>query len=267
MARYYVEDDLPAFSVTEETEFYRLRIGRSQIDEDDVEDFLDTTVEWLSSNPSKGILIDFTGVRSVCPGFTVELQRNYEDIKAKGLYVRFVNVDPGIQPYIDVQNITVVMSVYPEKPVLSAKAILADLASNLTDEQLMRKHSLSEKGLQSMFRKLLRKGLIARHVLARRTGIETTTPPTRRGASKSQKASVNASDVVKDIEQDMPDTMLMHKYKLSPKGLSSMLAKLRSHGLVSTQTIFRRKKLRLTLDSASDKPAKPARRSSGRKPE
>ena len=264
MSRYYVEDDVPAFSVTEETDFYRLSIGRSEIDDADVEDFLDTTVEWLSSNPTKGILIDFTGVRSVCPTFTVELQRNYENIKAKGLYVRFVNVDPALQPYVDVQNITVVMSVYPDKPVLSAKAIMADLARNLTDEQLMRKHGLSEKGLQSMFRKLQRKGLIAKHVLSKRAAVEVPPPPSISAASKSQKASVNASDVLKDIEQDMPDTMLMHKYKLSPKGLQSMLKKLRSAGLISTEILFRRKRLRLTLDSSPPPPERSARRKSGR---
>jgi hypothetical protein len=62
MPRYYVHGAGSAFSVTEEADFYRMTIGRPKVDQDDAEDFLDTTVEWLSLNPTKGILVDFTGV-------------------------------------------------------------------------------------------------------------------------------------------------------------------------------------------------------------
>jgi hypothetical protein len=234
--KYYVEDDATAFSVSEEAEFFRMKVLRSEIDEDDVEDFLDSTVEWLSSNPSKGILIDFNGVRAVCPGFVVELQRNYEEIKSQGLYVRFVNVDPALEPYIDVQNITVVMSVYPEKPVVSAKAVLKDLANNLTDEELMKKHGLSTKGLKSLYKKLLRKGLITKHVMTRKTA---PAPESAMPAEdpEAKKLAVNASDVLKDIENGATDEDLMRKYRLSRKGLQSLMRKLRGAGLVSTQLV------------------------------
>ncbi len=242
--KYYVEDDETAFSIDEEPEFFRMKVIRSEIDEDDVEDFLDTTVEWLSSNPTKGILIDFAGVRAVCPGFVVELQRNYEEIKSQGLYVRFVNVDPALEPYIDVQNITVVMSVYPEKPVVSAKVILSDLAHNLSDEELMKKHNLSPKGLRSLYKKLLRKGLLSKHVMTRRTAVpavpaeEVNQPKIR----PPKKPAVNASDVLKDIEHGATDEELMRKYRLSRKGLESLMRKLRSAGLVNTQIISLRRK-------------------------
>jgi uncharacterized protein (DUF433 family)/anti-anti-sigma regulatory factor len=234
--KYYVDDDETAFSVKEEEEFFRLKILRSEIDEDDVEDFLDTTVEWLSSNPAKGILIDFSGVRAVCPGFVVELQRNYEEIKSQGLYVRFVNVDPALEPYIDVQNITVVMSVYPEKPVVSAKAVLTDLANNLTDEELMKKHGLSPKGLRSLYKKLLRKGLIAKHVMTRK--VVPVPPPVKPpDDTEGKKPAVNASDVLKDIENGATEEDLMRKYRLSRKGVQSLMRKLRGAGLVNTQII------------------------------
>jgi predicted transcriptional regulator len=267
MSRYYVHGAAAAFSVTEETDFYRMRIGRPEVNADDVEDFLDTTIEWLSSNPTKGILLDFTGVRSVCANFTAQLKRNYEDIKARGLYVRFVNVDPAIGPYVDVQNITVVVTIDPGKPVLSARTILADLADNLTDQQLMKKHGLSAKGLQSMFGKLLHKGLVSKDILGRRAGTESPGSPPARAPSKSPKASVNASDVLKDIEQDVPDTVLMRKYKLSPKGLKSVLEKLRRKGLISTQTLSKRKMARLALDSSSDHTARSTRGTSSKKKE
>ena len=237
--KYYVEDDETAFSVAEEEEFFRLKVKRSEIDEDDVEDFLDTTVEWLSSNPSKGILIDFSGVRAVCPGFVVELQRNYEEIKSQGLYVRFVNVDPALEPYIDVQNITVVMSVYPDKPVVSAKQVLADLANNLTDEDLMKKHGLSRKGLRSLYKKLLRKGLITKHVMTRKV-VPAPVENKVLEDPDAKKPAVNASDVLKDIQNGATDEDLMRKYRLSRKGLQSLMRKLRGAGLVNTQIIAAR---------------------------
>jgi uncharacterized protein (DUF433 family)/anti-anti-sigma regulatory factor len=239
--KYYVEDDELAFSVVEEAEFFRMKVIRSEIDEDDVEDFLDTTVEWLSSNPTKGILIDFSGVRAVCPAFVVELQRNYEEIKSQGLYVRFVNVDPALEPYIDVQNITVVMSVYPDKPVVSAKTILGDLANNLSDEELMKKHNLSPKGLRSLYKKLLRKGLLGKHLLSRRTAVPAVVdnPPED---PESKKLAVSAADVLKDIENGATDEDLMRKYRLTRKGVQSLMRKLRSAGLVNTQIISLRKR-------------------------
>jgi hypothetical protein len=267
MPKYYVHGAASAFSVTEEPDFYRMRVGRPEVDEDDVEDFLDTTVEWLSTNPTKGILIDFDGVTSVCAGFIVELRRNYEDIKARGLYVRFVNVDKAIEPYVNVQNITVVVTVDPDKPVLSAKIILADLADNLTDKQLMKKHHLSKRGLQSMFDKLLRKGLVTEDVLARRTATKTPQGPAGRTANKSQKASVNAVDVLKDIDRDMPDTMLMRKYKLTLKGLKSLMEKLRRSGLLPTQVLSRRKGLKVTPNSSQAQTPGSTRRSSRKKTE
>ena len=62
--------------------FRKFEISREDIEPEHVEDFLDTTVEWLSGNPEKGILIDFNGVTSVCTEFTVALVRHYEE---KGL--------------------------------------------------------------------------------------------------------------------------------------------------------------------------------------
>jgi DNA-binding HxlR family transcriptional regulator len=239
--KYYVEDDELAFSVVEEPEFFRLRVLRSQIDEDAVEDFLDTTVEWLSSNPTKGILIDFSGVRSVCPAFTIELQRNFEEIKSHGLYVRFVNVDPSIEPYIDVQNITIVMNVLEDKPVLSARDVLRDLAHNVSDDELMRKHGLSPKGLKSMYRKLLRKGLLSKHILAKRAMPDQLETPVQNPGNDSKKPSVNAWDVLKDLEDGMPDSGLMQKYRLSPKGLDSLMRKLKEKGLISKQQLAKKR--------------------------
>jgi DNA-binding Lrp family transcriptional regulator len=238
--RFLFEDEEMIFSLAEEPETFRLKVESAVINEDHVEEFMDKTVEWLSSNPEKGILIDFDGVRSVCAEFAVALNRYYEDIKARGLYVRFVNVDPLIQPYVDVSNITVVMSI-PDKPVLSARELLKDLSNNLSDKELMRKHGLSSRGLASMFRKLLRKGLISRRALAKRMGVETREVTVCLEGVGKRKVTVDASDIMKDLADELSDTQIRHKYKLSHRGLQSLMRKLYRKGLISKEALLRRK--------------------------
>ncbi|MDQ7782724.1 MAG: hypothetical protein RDU20_07585 [Desulfomonilaceae bacterium] len=240
--RFYVDDEF-AISLVEESRFFRLRIQTPEVEDYHVEEFMDTTVEWLSTNPRKGILIDFDGVKSVCDDFTVHLARYYADIKKRGLHVRFVNVDPAIEPCVDVSNITVVLNdVSLHKPVLSARRILEDLAT-LSDKDIMKKHGLSEKGLASMFRKLLHRGLISRKALAERLGVESGQITESLEGLASNKTVVNAADVLSDIADNMSDMQIMRKYRLSRKGLQSLLTKLYQRGLISKATLQRRKGL------------------------
>jgi predicted DNA-binding transcriptional regulator/anti-anti-sigma regulatory factor len=247
VARYFFDAEERVFSVVEEPEFFRLTIARERIGPQHVEDFCDTSVEWLSSNPDKGILVDFKGVKSVSGDFIVQLFRYYEEVKARGLYVRFVNVDPALENYLTPSNITVVLTpemLLPEKPHLSARAILRDLAANMRDAEIMRKYGLSEKGLRSMFRKLLRKGLITRRALARRWGMETADIHLLEQGAKPRKVKkVDAKEVRKDIARDLSDQELMGKYRLSRRGLQSMMRKLYEQGLISDEILARRKKL------------------------
>jgi len=242
--KYYVDDDF-AVSLVEESGFFRLKIQTPEVLDHHVEEFMDTTVEWLSSNPTKGILIDFDGVKAVCGDFAVQLHRYYADIKRRGLYVRFVNVDPVIEPYIDISNITVVLhDPIPDRTVVSAKEVLQDLADNLSNEELMEKHDLSKKGLTKMFNKLLIKGLISKSALADRLGVTTDEVTiTLRGGKRPTKAVVNASEVLQDIADNMTDAQIMRKYKLSAKGLRSMMRKLYRRGLITKTTLTRRKGL------------------------
>jgi uncharacterized protein (DUF433 family)/anti-anti-sigma regulatory factor len=240
--KFYIDDEL-VFNVVEESEFFRLKILTPEIEEHHVEEFMDTTVEWLSLDPQKGILIDFSGVKYLCGPFAVTLNRTYEDIKARGIYVRFVNVDPTIEPYIDVSNITVVMTLPPPtKPRINASAILEDLANNMSDEELMNKYGLSERGLANMYGKILRKGLGGK--------ITTKKKPSDGGDSllqfdldelKSDKPVVDAHEVLNDLSNGMSNQDLMHKYKLTSKGLQSLARKLYRRGLISAATLERLK--------------------------
>lgn len=239
--RFLFDNEEIIFTLSEEADFFRMKVEKPEIEQEHVEEFMDKTVEWLSSNPEKGILIDFEGVNSICSDFTVLLNKYYQDIKARGLHVRFVNVDPLIEPYVDVSNITVVMSI-PDKPVLSAKALLQDISENLTDRDLMRKYGLSRKGLASMFRKMLSKKLLSRKILAKRWGIQAG-EITMALDGLAIKTTVDAKNVLHDLSNELSDAELMAKYKLSQKGLQSMMRKLYKAGLISQEIVARRKKL------------------------
>ncbi len=238
--RFLVESGEDIFSLSEESEFFRMKVGKPEVKEEHVEEFMDKTVEWFSTNPKKGILIDLEGVKSVCPDFTAALTRYYENVKRHGLYVRFVNVDPRIERYVEVSDITVVMAI-PKKPIISARELLGDLANNLSDDELMKKHKLSPTGLKSLYKKLLDKGLIFRRALARRNRARTDRLSIVLETENAKEVTVSASDVMKNLFDEMTDAQLMRKYRLSPRGLQSLFRKLYKKGLISKETFLRRK--------------------------
>ncbi|MEJ2716895.1 MAG: hypothetical protein P8182_07115 [Deltaproteobacteria bacterium] len=242
--KYLLEDDRHIFSLSEESDLFRLRMWTAHIEEDHVEDFLETTVDWLSTNPDKGILIDFKGVKSISDHFVTHLIEYYREIKSRGLYVGFVNVDPSLERHVGQSTITVVTSLdmlHGDKPVLRAKEVLNDLAADLSDEELMEKHGLSGRGLRSLFSKLLAKGLISRKALARRWGVETAMVTLSLDRLGPQKARIDAKEVLKDISNNASDREIMRKYKLTAKGLQSLMQKLYRRGLISKATLSRRK--------------------------
>ena len=228
------------FSLTEETDLFRLKIDVSELKEKHVEEFMDMTVEWLSTNPQKGILIDLEGVNSVCSDFTIALTRYYENVKRHGLYVRFVNVDPRIQPYVEVSNITVVMT-RPKKLTISTHEVMGDLENNLSDNELMEKHNLSPRGLKKLYKKLLAKGVAFRGALERRIGGQRADLSLVLETQDAKRVTINASDVLKSLSNGMTDEQLMSQYKLSPRGLQSLYTKLTKSGLISESTRKRRK--------------------------
>jgi len=246
-AKVRVEGEERVCSLVEESEFFRLAMIRSELKSRHVEDFLDTTVEWLSTNPDKGIIIDFKGVKAISEDFAAHLLRYYEEIKARGLYVRFVNVAPSLESSVEASNITVVVSpdfLRDDKPHLSAREILQDLANDITDKELMVKHGLSEKGLASLFRKLLQKGLITQKALAKRWGAKAEKTAMITVSTEGKflgKTKVDPREAVRDIFGNMSNTQIMKKYKLSERGFNSLLTKLHKRGLISKETFNARR--------------------------
>jgi anti-anti-sigma regulatory factor/predicted transcriptional regulator len=214
-------------------------MARSEIRPRHVEDFLDTSVEWLSANPEKGILIDFSGVTEVCDDFVIQLLNYYEEIKQKGLYVRFVNVSPHLKGILSPSNITVVITretlEEQRKPKVNVKELLADLAGPASDGEIIEKHGLNEHSFHKMLEKLLMRGLITRRALALRWGVDTSVITLMPETAGAKKRKVDAREVLADLSRDLTAEELMGKYRLSRKGFKSMLTKLCKMGLISPE--------------------------------
>ncbi len=242
MTKYYYEDHHSAFSLVEESDCFKIRTGKTEIEEHHVEEFLDKTVEWLSSNPDKSLVIDFDGVKWVCSDFLAQLIRYYEDSRARGLIVRLVNVDPSIQAFLDGTG-TLVVSLPSKRPVLSVSTwqALQDIRNQLSDQQIMEKHGLSKWGLRSLFKKLVAKGVISSEELQERKANPSLQLIPEDEESESRTLTISASDLVRDVTEGMPNEDLMRKYKLSRKDLQRVLDKLLGKSLVSEEAVAERR--------------------------
>ncbi len=87
---------------------------------------------------------------------------------------------------------------------IDAATVLAEISAGLSDAALMYKYKLSYMGLQSLFKKLHKEGLL---------GI------------------ISARDFLRDLRMGMRDVDLMAKYKLSAKGLGNVFEQMESAGI------------------------------------
>jgi len=107
-----------------------------------------------------------------------------------------------------------------EKKTVSAKDVIADIRVGMTDEQLMKKHLLSAKGLQSLKDKLLSAGLLSQAELDSKL-----VPP--QGATSNR---LSAKAILADIEAGVTNEGLIEKYALSNDRLLQILGKLVESG-------------------------------------
>lgn len=112
------------------------------------------------------------------------------------------------------------------KPRIDARQVLEDLRAGFDDTYLMEKYNLSARGLQSLFKKLVAGGLVDRWLLegGRPQGVGATTPGERQ---------VSAKEVIEDLRSGMSQDAMMHKYRLSARGLSNLFEQLVEAGLMA----------------------------------
>jgi hypothetical protein len=132
-----------------------------------------------------------------------------------------------------------------ERKKVSAREAVADIWSGMNDTALMKKYGLSSDGLQSLFNKLVNTGFIdLGEIRSRSSGfLGTVVIPNadifgERGRLKDQPfektsaRTINVQEAARDVRLGMDDSALAEKYRLTPKGLTSLSDKLASLGLL-----------------------------------
>jgi uncharacterized protein (DUF433 family) len=115
------------------------------------------------------------------------------------------------------------------KPRIKARDAVNDIRGGMTDVDLMEKYGLSEKGLQSLFLKLL-------DIKAM-----TQTELDQRSAAYQNIASVqpiDGNDMTKDIRSGMTDSDLMEKYGLSSEALQFALQTLTDTKVITVEEVY-----------------------------
>ncbi|HTY26490.1 MAG TPA: hypothetical protein VMC85_25405, partial [Desulfomonilaceae bacterium] len=113
--------------------------------------------------------------------------------------------------------------------------------NNLSDDELMKKHNLSRRGLKTLYKKLLAKGLEFPRAIERRIGAQRTDLSLVLENQDAKRVTINASAVLNSLSNGMTDAELMSNYRLSPRGLQSLYTKLYNRGLISKSTFMQRK--------------------------
>ncbi len=115
------------------------------------------------------------------------------------------------------------------KPRIKAGDAVRDIRSGMTDSELMEKHGLSAKGLQSLFLKLLEAKAITYAEMNQRCAIYH---------DKILVQQIDARDIAKDIRSGMTDSELMKKYDLSSEGLQFALQTLTDTEVVTLEELY-----------------------------
>lgn len=129
------------------------------------------------------------------------------------------------------------------KPTIDAKQALEDIRSGMDDQTLMAKYRISAKGLQSLYGKLVARSVITQEEIDQRTsesfGDVSITENLKQQTAKPKGSgrTVSAQEAARDIRAGMSDADLMEKYKLSSRGLQSLLGQLVDAGIVSQREL------------------------------
>jgi hypothetical protein len=142
------------------------------------------------------------------------------------------------------------------KRKISAKEAVAAIRSGMNDSALMKEYGLARSGLQSLFDKLVTSGYLdLAEVQGRVPGFLGTVDISEavfrtkgdgaQGAPQPQTgrsgAWINAQEAARDIRGGLDDAALMGKYRLTSRGLRSMVDKLVAVGLITQADLDRRR--------------------------
>jgi uncharacterized protein (DUF433 family) len=90
------------------------------------------------------------------------------------------------------------------KPLIDAKQVMEDIRSGMDDLALMEKYNLSQRGLESLVKKLADAGIVR---------------------------EISAKELLRDVRSGMTNKELMKKYKLSAKALKKIFGEMTDAGI------------------------------------
>jgi hypothetical protein len=132
------------------------------------------------------------------------------------------------------------------KQKVSAKSVVADIRSGISDDDLMEKYNLTPKGLESLFAKLIEKNIVTASELAGRGQVQA-----KGGETERQKVSPRtpertaepaldpklAEEVADQVRRGTHKNELMVKFGLSPSQLQNLMENLVLGGYLSAEEI------------------------------
>jgi len=132
------------------------------------------------------------------------------------------------------------------KAVIRATEAVNYVRSGMSDTALMRVYSISAKGLESLFRKLVAAGLIDEAELERRmitstlshiVDLDSYAP----SAPEKNRVRIQTSEAVRLIQSGTGDIALMERFGISTRGLDSLFRKLAAADAISQEDLDERK--------------------------
>jgi hypothetical protein len=132
------------------------------------------------------------------------------------------------------------------KQKLSAKAVMADIKSGISDDALMEKYNLTSKGLESLFSKLIEKNLLTEVEISGRGSAlpKTAEPAPRQVGPRAPQATAEpeidpklAEEVVEQVRRGTHKSELMVKFGLSPSQLQNLMENLVRLGYLSAEEL------------------------------
>jgi hypothetical protein len=135
------------------------------------------------------------------------------------------------------------------------KAVAA-FRAGATDAEMMEKFTLSAQGLQKLYNKLIAAGELDQQEVDRRMFVSQQSHVVELIMPEPvphKKAVVDAEQAVKDIRAGYSDILLMQKYNLSAKGLSSLMEQLASSSLIEPYELEKRENRGRKSEEVSDR--------------
>jgi len=132
------------------------------------------------------------------------------------------------------------------KRKISAKQLVSDIKSGLSDAQLMAKHDLTPKALESAFSKLIEAGILSAASLRERGLVRAGDKPgtfeghaPRPAASDQQRPTQVLQAIAYDVKSGLHDSDIMRRHELSPGKLKEIKNELVQLGYLEPEHVAR----------------------------